>query len=330
VKDWSSGEIPKLTSQPFNIKFTLKLHLRFIVHNLFSVLQSAKMSTLRADVYVAPPIAFKRPDGKDGGFWSPITSTLIHGDKEAILVDTPITISQTKDLADWIEKVLGGRKRLTTIYITHGHGDHWFGIPYLVKRFPGVEAVAMPAVISHMKNQINPDTYKKTWGSQFPGQIDEEFKLPRPLPGNELVLEGHMMQVVEVGQADTHDSTILWVPDIRLAVCGDVVYGDVHQMLGEANTRDKREGWISSIRKVEALKPEIVVAGHKRAGEVDGTYHLAESRKYIETFQALLDGGAKDARELSRLMLDRYPTRYNPGALIIGCINAFKRSSNKL
>jgi glyoxylase-like metal-dependent hydrolase (beta-lactamase superfamily II) len=138
------------------------------------------MSTLRADVYVAPPIPFKKPDGKQGGFWSPISSTLIHGDKEAVLVDTPITDAQTKDLADWIEKILAGRKRLTTIYITHGHGDHWFGIPYLAKRFPGVKTVATRAVVEHMKGQIEPKAFKQSWYSQFPGgQIDENFILAR-------------------------------------------------------------------------------------------------------------------------------------------------------
>jgi glyoxylase-like metal-dependent hydrolase (beta-lactamase superfamily II) len=153
--------------------------------------------------------------------------------------------------------------------------------------------------------------------------------LATPLPSNEFFLEDHSLQVLEVGQSDTHDSTVLWVPDIKLAVCGDVVYGDVHQMLGEANTKEKRAGWIASIRKVEALKPDIVVAGHKRASEVDGSFHLAESIKYIESFEEFLEGGAKDARELSKLMTERYPTRYNPGALIIGCMAAFRKPSNK-
>jgi len=289
------------------------------------------MSTLRADVYVAPQISFKKPDGKPGGFWSPISCTLIHGDNEAILVDTPITDAQTKDLADWMEKILNGRKRLTTIYITHGHGDHWFGIPYLMKRFPGVEAVATPAVIIHMKDQIEPKKFKSSWSSQFPGEINENFQVAKPLPtSSNIFLEDRVLHVVEVGQADTHDSTILWVPDLKLAVCGDVVYGDVHQMLAEANTKEKRAAWIASIRKVEALKPEMVVPGHKRASEIDGTFHLTETRKYIETFEELLEGGAKDARELTKLMLERYPTRCNRSALIMGCINAFKGSSNKL
>lgn len=200
-----------------------------------------------------------------------------------------------------------------------------------MKRFPGVEAVATPAVITHMESQIESNKFKSSWGSQFPGEINENFQVAKPLPtGCNIFLEDCVLHAVEVGQADTHDSTILWVPELKLAVCGDVVYGDVHQMLAEANTKEKRAAWISSIRKVEALKPEMVVAGHKRATEIDGSFHLTETRKYIEAFEELLEGGAKDAPELNKLMLERYPSRYNPGALVIGCISAFRGSSNKL
>jgi glyoxylase-like metal-dependent hydrolase (beta-lactamase superfamily II) len=285
------------------------------------------MSSLRADVYTAPPIPWKKPNGQKGGLWSPIACTLIHGSKEAILVDTPITIAQTNDLIAWIKATIPS-KRLTKIYITHGHGDHFFGIPTLMKEFPGVEAVATAATISHMEQQVEQGAFQKTWGSQFPGEIDENFVLAKPLPkNNELDLEGNIVKAVEVGQSDTHDSTVLWVPSIKLAVCGDVVYGDVHQMLGECNTKAKRQGWINSIRKVEALKPEIVVPSHKRASEIDGAFHLTNSREYIESFESFLEGGAKDARELSKLMTEKYPTRFNPGALIVGCVNAFKTES---
>ena len=291
----------------------------------------AVMSPLRANVYVAPAIPWYKPNGQEGGPWSPISSTLIHGDHEAVLVDTPITTEQNKELADWIEATVPG-KRLTTIYITHGHADHWFGIGVLQKRFPVVKAVATTGTISHMKQQIEPKAFKATWGTQFPGQIDEDFQLADPLPPHgEFYLEGHVLKAVEVGHSDTHDSTVLWVPDLKLAVCGDVVYGDVHQMLAFSNTKELREEWMAAIEKVEALGPEIIVAGHKKPGELDGTFHLAASKKYIRDFGDIVEGGAKDAREVSKEMLKRYPTRFNKGALLAGCNAAFKaQKRNKL
>ena len=114
------------------------------------------MPILRADVFVAHPVPWKKPNGSDGGLWSPISCTLISGDTEAVLVDTPITSAQTKDLADWIAKRILAGKRLTYLYITHGHGDHFFGIPSLIKRFPGVKVVATRGTIAHMEQQIQP------------------------------------------------------------------------------------------------------------------------------------------------------------------------------
>ncbi|KAF7188042.1 Metallo-beta-lactamase type 2 [Pseudocercospora fuligena] len=281
------------------------------------------MPSLRANIYVAPPIPFSGPNGKVRGHWSPISSTLIHGEKEAVLVDTPITKAQNKDLADWVERTIP-TKKLITLYITHGHADHWLGIGYLQKRFPGLKAVASRGTIEHMKEQIEPNAFPAVWGERFQGQLDEDFVLAEPLPANgEFHLEGCVLKAVEVGHSDTHDSTVLWVPDIKLAVCGDVVYGDVHQMLAYAKTKELREEWIRAIEKVEDLGPELVVAGHKKADELDGVFHLEASKQYIRDFGAFIEGGAKDARELGRLMLEKYPTRFNPGALYAGCMAAF-------
>jgi glyoxylase-like metal-dependent hydrolase (beta-lactamase superfamily II) len=288
------------------------------------------MPTLRADVYVAPPIPWFKPNGKEGGTWSPISCTLIHGEREAVLVDTPITTAQTKDLVSWIKKRIPG-KQLRAIYITHGHGDHFFGIPTLLRNFPTARPVATFGTVQHMKQQIEEPLFSKTWGSQFPGLIDRPFHIAEPLPSdNNIYLEGHVLKAIEVGQADTYASSILWVPDIKLAVCGDVVYGDVHQMLGECNTKEKRDGWLASLRKVEALNPELVVAGHKQDGEMDGTFHLRESRRYIESFEKLLTQ-SKSSRELAQAMLKEFPTRFNPGALYVGTMAAFPSSKkNKL
>ena len=54
------------------------------------------------------------PDGSTR-MWSPITSTLIMGRRDAVLVDPPLTTAQAADVGDWISS--SGR-RLRQIYIT--------------------------------------------------------------------------------------------------------------------------------------------------------------------------------------------------------------------
>lgn len=290
--------------------------------------------TLYASVFVSPPIPFTGPSGKPGGLWSPISCTLIHTPTHAVLVDTPITNSQVEALISWIQVTLHKGAQLKYIYITHGHGDHWFGVGQLLKKFPGAKAIATNGTIEHMKTQVEPKAFNAMWGSRFPGQIDTDFVFPEPLPQtlskkfylpNAEKEAGYELEALEVGHSDTYSTTVLWVPALRLVVAGDVVYGDVHQMLAEANTHLLRLEWIRAIEKIMALDPVAVVPGHKKPHELDGAWHLENSRQYILDFDRLVESGTiKDARELTREMKKLWPTRFNDGALIMGSMNAFK------
>lgn len=282
------------------------------------------MTELRAAVYVAPPIPVVPPGGKGTpGFWSPISCTLIYSATDAVLVDTPITIKQTEELIAWIKRIAPGRK-LAYIYITHGHGDHWFGIPQLVKEFPEAVPIATAGTLEHMEEQISDKVFPGMWGERFPEQIYKPFQLAKPLPPiNEFKLANRwLFQAIECGHSDTWNSTALWVPELKLAVCGDIVYGQVHQMLAEANTRAKREEWLRAVEKIEELNPMYVVPGHCQAEEIMGTWHLANTKKYIVDFGKVVQT-ANDRKEIIKAMSELYPDRFNPGALIRSAIGAF-------
>ena len=282
---------------------------------------------LKADIYVSPATKAQPIRGEGHPFdWSPIASTLIRGEKTAVLVDTAITIKQNRDLADWVDSLLRPRKlQLATIYITHGHADHFLGLSILQSRFPGAKVVATKGTIEHMKQQIEPGFFASFWQKFFPDQLPEPVMTAEALPKDgKFELEGHVLQAVEVGHTDTTDTTVLWVPDLKLAVCGDVVYGDVHQYLVEANTKEKRWEWIAALEKVKSLRPETVVAWHKRPGGLDGAYNLDSSIEYIKDFQGLIDDGVKDATTLYERMMDKYGGRVNSHALLGGCGAAIK------
>ncbi|KAL3442277.1 beta-lactamase-like protein [Aspergillus insuetus] len=285
-------------------------------------------SILQADVYVSSrlPLAIKR-QGETSSF-SPISCTLIHGATSAVLVDTPISISQTEDLATWIKSTAPG-KDLQYVYITHGHGDHWFGISTLRKHWPDLRALAMPGTVAHMVEQIQPGIFEGTWLALFPGgQIPavDELELAEPMSSSSFDLEGHEFRAVEVGHTDTYNSTVLHVPSIRLVVAGDAVYGDVHQYFGEANTTAKRQEWLRALNTIEALDPQTVVAGHKRAGTVDGMFNLHKTRQYILDFEDAV-AKASNWKELAEDMRRRYPHRINPHAILRGAMTAFPEAA---
>ena len=274
------------------------------------------MSHLRAAVHVAPPIQSLLPDGSGpSGVWSPISCTLIYTDKEAVLVDTPITIQQTRLLVNWIEETAPGRK-LSYIYVTHGHGDHWFGIPLLLQRWPEAVPVATAGTIEHMRANAAPKAFDSMWESRFPNQIYQPFTFAQQLPEHgEFMLEEWKMQAIECGHTDTYDTTVLWVPSIRLIVGGDVIYGGCHQMLAFANSKELRAEWIRAVEKVESLNPWYLVPGHKRLDEIDGVWHMAATKKYIEDFGNIWAKGPSSAQEAYDAMLKLYPDRFNNSAL---------------
>jgi glyoxylase-like metal-dependent hydrolase (beta-lactamase superfamily II) len=244
--------------------------------------------------------------------WSPTSSTLITGQRDAVLVDPLMTKTQARVLANWIAAT---GKNLTTVYVTHGHGDHHFGLGEILDRFPGARAVAAPAVVEHMRQMVDPDTVAAFWSRLFPGQIPDRLVVAEPLEDDRFDLEGHEFVVVELGHTDTDNTTCLHIPDLDLVVAGDAAYNDVHLYLAESDS-DRRQAWIGAIDTIEALGPVVVIAGHKRAERADHPKILEETRQYIRDFDRV-DAMTTTAHELYDQMLALHPDRVNPGVLWI-------------
>jgi glyoxylase-like metal-dependent hydrolase (beta-lactamase superfamily II) len=248
------------------------------------------------------------PDGTPAR-WSPLAHTLIHGPAEAAVVDPPITVAQTARLGDWIESI---GKRLTTVYITHWHADHWLGTSELTRRFPGVTVYATPATIARMVKSTPGGVPAGPWASLFPGQLPD-VPVPiqaEPIPAGGFTVDGHPVVAVEAGHSDTGDSTVLHVPSIGLVAAGDVVYNNVHQYLAETGDGGFA-GWHRALDIVESLRPAHVVAGHKDQYRDDSPATIAATRAYLDDAARLLATGPSREEFFTR-MLQAYPERINP------------------
>jgi glyoxylase-like metal-dependent hydrolase (beta-lactamase superfamily II) len=273
----------------------------------------AMNSPLKWDVFVSsqiPAVTSDLPPGVTEMKWSPISSTLISGERDAVLVDTFITVEQNRALAEW---VAASGKNLTTIYATHGHGDHFFGVNTIHLRFPKARFVASRDAISVMRRQLSPPVLEAFWKTRFPGQIDPTLAIAEELAGAVIQFEDEELVSIPTGHTDTHSTTCLHVPSIGLVVAGDAAYNDVHVYLAESNA-DSRKEWIAALDMIESLKPRAVVAGHKRPGRPDAPNIIGETRQYIRDFDRIA-ANTKTAKELYDQMLAIYPDRVNPGAL---------------
>jgi glyoxylase-like metal-dependent hydrolase (beta-lactamase superfamily II) len=253
------------------------------------------------------------PDGTPQK-WSPLSSTLIFGAQDALLVDPPFTRTQIQSVGDSVER--SGR-RLAYIYSTHGHGDHWYGTGELARRFPGVTVYATEGTIEVMRQQGVPRR-AQYFDRIFPGQIPESPVLAEPIPAPGFLLEGHPVVAVETGHTDTDKTTVLHVPSLGLVVAGDVAYNGVHQYVieGGGDAHGLHE-WLRAIDQVADLHPRAVVAGHKNKDRPDDPAILAETRQYLQDVIRLLEDKPA-AREFYDQMIELYPDRLNPGVVWLG------------
>jgi glyoxylase-like metal-dependent hydrolase (beta-lactamase superfamily II) len=273
--------------------------------------------TLRYEVLVNDGVRRDRdmrlPDGSPI-VSSPVASTLVLGDNDAVLVDPPFTYEQIDRVGDWIER---SGKRLAYIYATHAHGDHWFGADRIMGRFPGAIAYATQKTIAMMHQQATVGRAQR-WDIDFPGLIPESPVVFEPIPTNGFTLEGHRCVAIEVGHTDTDDTTVLHVASIGLVVAGDVAYNGVHQYLLESRGGGM-QAWLVALDLVEALQARAVIAGHKNRALPDDPAILGQTRQYLIDAQRLLDEKPTPLEFFDR-MLALYPDRLNPGPLWYGAL----------
>jgi len=268
--------------------------------------------TLTYDVFVnePPPQDGVLPNGEPKRF-SPTASTLIYGSRDAVLTDPGMTTDQARVLGDW---VASKGRNLTDIFITHGHGDHWFAAGLLAERF-GARVVAAAGPIAQMQAAVA--TRPLLWDRLYSG-IPPTQVTAATVPDDRFTLEGHELVIVEVGDTDSSDTSVLHVPDLGLVVAGDVIYNGVHMYLAQGAIVGGFGPWRHAIDKVESLAPRHIVAGHQNKQlDDDAQRTIAETRQYLDDADELLRTEST-AVDFFNAKIERYPNHLGRTVLWVG------------
>jgi glyoxylase-like metal-dependent hydrolase (beta-lactamase superfamily II) len=252
--------------------------------------------------------------------WPAKTSTLIAGDRDAILVDAFLTKSEGEELAEWIQN---SGKRPSMVFITHGHGDHFFGAGPTLAAFPDARLVTLsPEAADDAQQQATPEGLA-VWNSWFAGQFDENPAVPTALTSGELEIEGHAVSVSVAGQGDGVLAAIVHVPDIATVCSGDLLYNNIHMWLWKS-TPDSRAAWLASMDAVAALEPETIITGHKDPDAPDDNARriLDQSRTYVEDFDKAV-ASAGSVADVIDAMMEKYESFGNPYTLFAAAATQF-------
>ncbi|TDB76745.1 MBL fold metallo-hydrolase [Micromonospora sp. KC723] len=238
------------------------------------------------------------------------TAALVTGHNDALLVDAGFTRADGHRL---VAHILDSGKRLTTVFISHGDPDFYFGAEAVADAFPDAAFVATPQTIAHIHHSY--ESKLKAWaalGANLPTRLVDLT----PLTGD-LTLEDHLFQL-RGGPAVLPDRHYLWQGQHRAILGGVLLFQREHVWVADTPNLEQRAAWIALLDEMAALEPQLVVPGHRLPDTPADASAITGTRDYLNAFEEEL-GKADDGAALTHALTTRYPDH---GMLIAAQIGA--------
>ncbi len=240
-----------------------------------------------------------------------VASVIVSGKTDAVLIDAQFTLEDAEKVAQQI-KTSG--KKLTTIYVSHGDPDFYFGLEVFKKYFPEVTVYASPATVEHIKATAQKKL--EVWGERLGKNITSNAVLPQVLKGNSIDLEGQKLEII--GLEEFPSKTFVWIPSIKAVIGGINVFGTTfHLWMADAQTAEARKQWISVLDKIESLQPTIVIPAHAKSESAFDVTAVKHTKSYIQFYEEALKTN-KTSESLIATLKAKYPALTFDIALQIG------------
>ncbi|MGE6223219.1 Vmh family MBL fold metallo-hydrolase [Aeromonas media] len=238
----------------------------------------------------------------------PVSSSLVTGDKEAILIDAQFDVQNGQALVDMIKQ---SGKKLTTVYISAGDPDFYFGLEPVMAAFPDVKVLADQHVVDHI-NQTK-DAKLSYWSPILGKGAPKSLTVPQVMTASHLTLDGEKIEIKEMNTPNAY----LWAPSIKTVFGGVPVYSGVHVWMADSQTKAARSNWVKALDNLLALKPERVVPGHFLGTAPKDTAAVTFTRDYVQRFEQAL-ASAKNSDQLIDGLKKAFPSLPVDDGLAIG------------
>ncbi|MDE9462654.1 MBL fold metallo-hydrolase [Xenorhabdus bovienii] len=257
----------------------------------------AQAANLKLDIY---------NPGETGIF--PVSSEIISGDHEVVLIDAQFKKSDAQELVKMIQQT---GKKLTTIYISQSDPDFYFGLDVITTAFPEAKVIASPETIKAINE--TKDGKLAYWGGILQDQAPKKVIVPEPLKGNTFTVDGEKL-IVEGLDGPAADRTFVWVPKLKAVVGGVTISGNIHVWIADTQTKVSRQHWMQTLDRIKSLKPDTVVPGHYVGSAPMTLESVTFTQKYLTTLEKELPK-AKDSEALIAAMKKHYPNLADESSL---------------
>lgn len=209
-----------------------------------------------------------------------VTSTLLEGKENAVLINAQFSNEEARQLVDMIKKT---GKNLTTIYISHHDPDFYFGLAYIAENFPGAKIYSTPQTAYLIDS--TKDAKLELWKPQLKDNAPAKFIVPEPINSNYFMLEDTRIEIVQ--DKEDPDFSYLWIPSLRTVLGGTYLYNQMHVWMADLQLAGTTDKWLGALDNMESLAPKYAIPGHfiMEKSKVDGNDSIKFTRNYIIDFE---------------------------------------------
>jgi glyoxylase-like metal-dependent hydrolase (beta-lactamase superfamily II) len=229
---------------------------------------------LRLNTFGENSLSIKTFFSDEKGF--EVASLIVMGKTDAVLIDAQWTLSNAHRV---IAEIKETGKELKTIFVTHAHPDHYFGLGVIAEAFQGVKCVTLPSVADMINDQFfgKLDHWENVIGST---NVCRKTVNIESLSENYFELEGERLEIIPDLMGDMKPNSVVWIPSISTIYGSDVLFNQAHPFTCEI-TAEERLQWIRDIERLEKMDAEVVIPGHQKPGMPFDTSSYTFTKEYL-------------------------------------------------